>query len=83
MYGPWWTMGHAGFGPGFFLFPLLWVVLIVLGFWLLFRSRRPWHEGSPNRARAILDERYAAGELSTEEYHERLKVLRTESRGSY
>jgi putative membrane protein len=28
-----------------------------------------------SRAREILDERYARGELSTEEYHERLQTL--------
>jgi len=34
-------------------------------------SRQPPH----SRAREILDERYARGELSTEEYHERLQTL--------
>lgn len=29
----------------------------------------------PGRAREVLDERYARGELSTEEYQERLRVL--------
>jgi putative membrane protein len=31
--------------------------------------------GAGTSARQILDERYAAGELSTEEYEERLRVL--------
>ena len=31
-----------------------------------------------NRARELLDERYARGELTTEEYRERLQVLRDE-----
>lgn len=31
-----------------------------------------------NRARELLDERYARGELTTEEYRERLQVLREE-----
>jgi putative membrane protein len=31
--------------------------------------------GSDGSARAILDERYAAGDLSTEEYRHRLRVL--------
>lgn len=30
----------------------------------------------PGRAREVLDERYARGELATEEYQERLRVLR-------
>lgn len=30
----------------------------------------------PSRAQEILDERYARGELTTEEYRERLRVLR-------
>jgi putative membrane protein len=28
-----------------------------------------------SRARQVLDERYARGEITTEEYHERLRVL--------
>jgi putative membrane protein len=32
-----------------------------------------------SRAREILDERYARGEISTEEYQERLRVLGEES----
>lgn len=31
--------------------------------------------GTGGSARRILEERYAAGELSTEEYHHRLRVL--------
>lgn len=31
-----------------------------------------------NRARELLDERYARGELTTEEYRERLQILREE-----
>jgi putative membrane protein len=29
----------------------------------------------PRRAREILEERYARGEISTEEFHERLRIL--------
>lgn len=32
-------------------------------------------ERAPSRARAVLDERYARGELTTEEYRERLRIL--------
>lgn len=31
--------------------------------------------GGQSRARQVLDERYARGEISTEEYQERLRVL--------
>lgn len=31
--------------------------------------------GERNRARQVLDERYARGEITTEEYRERLRVL--------
>lgn len=31
--------------------------------------------GEQSRARQVLDERYARGEISTEEYQERLRVL--------
>ncbi|WP_246021455.1 SHOCT domain-containing protein [Arthrobacter echini] len=34
----------------------------------------------PGRARQILEERYARGELSTEEYRERLRILEGDSR---
>jgi|tagenome__1003787_1003787.scaffolds.fasta_scaffold18858723_2 putative membrane protein len=33
----------------------------------------------PTRARQLLDERYARGELTTEEYRERLRVLGEDS----
>jgi putative membrane protein len=37
----------------------------------------PSRDGSrPGRARQVLDERYARGELTTEEYRERIEQLR-------
>lgn len=36
------------------------------------------HPPARNRARELLDERYARGELTTEEYRERLQVLSEE-----
>ena len=38
--------------------------------------RDPETETGQHRARAILDERYARGEIDTTEYEERLRVLR-------
>ena len=37
-------------------------------------------EAGPSRGREILEERYARGELSTEEYQERLRTLEENSR---
>jgi putative membrane protein len=59
---------------------LLWVGLIVGGLWLIFRSRpgAPWAGGrsGAERAAGVLAERYARGEISTDEYRERLAHLR-------
>ena len=66
----------------------LYVVLLVLGVVLLVvtavrvlvggletGSARPDRPSGTGDARGILEERYAAGELSTEEYQHRLRVL--------
>jgi putative membrane protein len=77
-YGPHMWGGH--FGPLWFMGPifgLLWVGLIIFGVWLIVRTVR--HRGygyGGNRARDILDERYARGELTSEEYKERLEQLK-------
>jgi putative membrane protein len=63
---------HHGFWP---IWPLLW--LLVLGGIVWFVTRRrggPWSGG--RRAEDILAERYARGEISSEEYRERLDGLR-------
>ena len=59
------------------LWPLLWLVVIVTVVW--FFKRRRWN-GPPvqtgaDRARDILAERYARGEITGEEYRERLEGL--------
>lgn len=73
-----------GFGMGWMgLFWLLLVVGVVLLVVVAVRAvgggitrdgegREP---GERNRARQVLDERYARGEITTEEYRERLRVL--------
>jgi putative membrane protein len=74
--GGMWGAGHAWFWPGA-AFPMLFgVALVVLGLWLVSGGGMPWDRLRANRAIEILDERYAAGELSTEEYQERLAHLR-------
>ena len=79
MYGPFWGMwglGHGWFGPGAPFLTFFSVALIVLGIWLVLGGARSWGQLRASRAREILDERYAAGELSTAEYQERLEHLR-------
>ncbi|HXV93516.1 MAG TPA: SHOCT domain-containing protein [Pseudonocardia sp.] len=74
----------GGFGMGWmWLFWLLLVAgLVLLGVVLVRvvgggvdRGREPARPERSSRAREILDERYARGELTTQEYHERLRVL--------
>lgn len=73
----WW--GHmVGLGGGWMwlwgtLMMLTWVALIAAAVWLVVRSLGG---GRPNRAREILDERYARGDLTTDEYRERLEQFR-------
>ncbi|MBA2528679.1 MAG: SHOCT domain-containing protein [Euzebyales bacterium] len=64
--GGWW------FGP---LIPLLWLALVGLTVWLITRRRRPHEPTGMERARHLLAERYAQGELSADEYRERLGNL--------
>lgn len=72
--------GHTGgWGPGGWWFgpflPLLWIALIAGIFWL-FSRRRTQDFGVMERARGVLAERFARGELSTDEYRERLSELK-------
>jgi len=72
----WWG-GHAA-GPAWgWIFPLLflafWAVLLGLLAWYLLAGRR---RSTLDEARRILAERYARGELSPDEYRERLGQLR-------
>ena len=82
-----WTNGMWIWGP---VIMLLWLVLAVVVTWLAVRSvdrrtadaatSRPGLEPEPTptgaeRARDILAERYAKGELSSDEYTERLAHL--------
>ena len=65
---------HDGF---WFPFGLLWLALIGVGIWFLVRGgrfRRP--PSGMEQARDILAERFARGELTGEEYRERLEQLK-------
>jgi putative membrane protein len=66
--------GHGG-GPWFLLFPVLWIAVITFVV-VAFRGgwRRRWD--GPASAEHVLGERYAKGEITAEEYRERLQVLR-------
>jgi putative membrane protein len=73
--------GHAwGAGGGLWLFGLLmlllWILLIAAVVWLVGRSVWPRERSAGDRAREILAERYARGELSSEEYRERIDQLK-------
>lgn len=83
MTGPWMGMG-TGMGWGW-LFGLLLLAGVVTLIVLIVRltadaSRRSGGTQEPDagrqRARAILDERYARGEIDTAEYEERLRSMR-------
>ena len=66
-----WT-GWGG-GPWFLFFPVLWIALI-LGAFFLFRGRR--ERWGTHSAESVLAERYAKGEISADEYRQRLDVLK-------
>nr|BFE79281.1 hypothetical protein GCM10020093_018820 [Planobispora longispora] len=62
------------------LMMLVWAGLIAGGVWLVVRAasdRRPAGRPEAGRAREALADRYAKGEISTEEYQERLAHLGT------
>lgn len=82
--GPPWADGNDGvsFGPWVLLPFLFWIGLLALVAWIvtrLFPRRRDGASGSANRrdpAVEILRERFARGEVTTEEYLRSLRILR-------
>jgi putative membrane protein len=54
---------------------LVWLGVIVAIVWFVTRRRRPTERSGQDRARDILAERFARGELTGEEYRERLAEL--------
>jgi putative membrane protein len=56
-------------------FGLLWILVLGTAIWLVARTVRRREPSGLERARDILAERYARGELSGEEYRERLSEL--------
>jgi putative membrane protein len=65
------------------LFPLAWIVALVLLFRFVlprgYCGRRGGHGPWPDRAHAILAERYARGEIDEAEYRTRLDRLRSDA----
>ncbi|WP_051629053.1 SHOCT domain-containing protein [Arthrobacter sp. UNC362MFTsu5.1] len=82
MMGPGGMMAGGGMMVFWILLTLALFALAVLGIWALIvwlRNNRTAAstspQGGPNRAREALDERYARGDLSIEEYRERREAL--------
>lgn len=77
MFGHWYGFGMCGMGAAMWIGWLLVLVLIAVVVGLLLRGTAAGSTGSTgstgrgSRARDILEERYARGEISTEEYRER------------
>jgi len=69
-----WTYGHS-FGWAGALLMVLWWAFVVAG--LVFVVRSLTHRSDPAgvSARRVLDERFAAGTITAEDYRERRKVL--------
>lgn len=67
----------AGGGPWLFgpLTFFLVIALVAVLVWFAARGEWPWRRSPVDRARQILLERYARGEISNEEYRERLEKL--------
>ena len=65
-----WGWGMMGF---FWLFSILIVALVVWAVWAL--ARRGSSHSARNGAVGVLEERYARGDISPEEYRERREVL--------
>ena len=62
--GGWWV-----------IWPILWLAVIVVAVWFLSRRWRRPQSGGLDRAKEILAERFARGELTSDEYRERLAQL--------
>ena len=56
-------------------FTVLWLLVLGTAFWLVARYVRRREPSGIERARGILAERYARGEVTGEEYRERLDEL--------
>ena len=63
------------------VWPLIWIAVIVGLVWFFMRRRRARDRTGMDRARDILAERFARGELSVDEYRQRLSELQVDLGG--
>lgn len=86
----WWNdgTGYAMGWGGWLLMTLVMLAfwgLVVAGIWALFRTAAADRTAGPasgTRAREILDERFANGDIDADEYRTRRDELRTPTRGA-
>jgi putative membrane protein len=70
------TLASHGDGPGWWiLFPLFWLAVIAAFFWWGPRRWRRPPADPRDRGREVLAERFARGEITVDEYRERLAQL--------
>ena len=80
--------GWSGWmGAWMFLFPLVFLILLILGgvlVWALIKHEgKPAQPSSPaSEALNILEQRYARGEIDREEFEERRQALRSQGSGT-
>jgi putative membrane protein len=78
----WWAWGLGIFTTIIFWGLVIWAIAALIG-WAGRGSPGPasrWRDAGPqpdNEAEQILAQRFAAGEIGAEEYHQRLNVLRS------
>jgi putative membrane protein len=70
--------GWDGPGPWIFVPILFWALVIGFVVWQVRRSGGPPWTRHPGRS--VLDERYARGEITADEYRERRDVLKEQGR---
>ena len=66
-------MHDGNFWGMHFIWWIIWLVILVWFFFLPYRF--PYQRNTKNRALDILQERYAKGEITKEEYEERRRTL--------
>jgi putative membrane protein len=68
-------VGHGAPGLWWPIFPIFWVLFWAVLIFAVFRFRGGWRPRG-NSAEGVLAERYARGEITVDEYRERLGVLK-------
>ncbi len=70
-------MGYGGFGFGWIFMVLFWALVIMGVIYLLKQLFSSSHESvAIESAQDVLKKRYAEGEITKEEYNDRLSVIR-------